>query len=385
MSMVTQCPSCLTTFRVTPQQLQAHHGMVRCGRCSTVFDGFKSLGKLPDESAAPAPEPISAEDRHAPPGETAAPQEPETATNVDAERPREAQIEDEQRDDVEAPQPPDESEHPADESMHRADNEKNEVLAPSEPPVSEALASTEELKHDVPDGQDSAALADGAVPPSGVSADAPQQADPAPLPADVTAPDRIDVTPVLRAKPPARKLREEEASEESNFQFPEQPKPSRNIGWRVGATLLLVVLALQGVYLFRSEIAASVPELRPALSKVCETLRCTVPLPQRPRQISIEASDMQAIDPTNPGHITLTATLRNHASIELAYPALDVVLTNAKEHTVARRIFMPEEYLAGQRNPAAGMRPNAEFTIRLELDTGELGAAGFRLDLLPAA
>jgi hypothetical protein len=94
---------------------------------------------------------------------------------------------------------------------------------------------------------------------------------------------------------------------------------------------------------------------------------------------------MQATDPTNPGHITLTATLRNHATMELGYPALDVVLTNAKEHTVARRIFVPDEYLAGQRNAAAGIKPNAELTIRLELDTGDLGAAGFRLDLLPAA
>jgi hypothetical protein len=32
--------------------LQAQHGSVRCGRCATVFDGFKALATLP---AAPAP------------------------------------------------------------------------------------------------------------------------------------------------------------------------------------------------------------------------------------------------------------------------------------------------------------------------------------------
>ena len=52
MSMTTQCPSCSTTFRVTPQQLQSQQGMVRCGRCATVFDGFKSLATLPEEVRA---------------------------------------------------------------------------------------------------------------------------------------------------------------------------------------------------------------------------------------------------------------------------------------------------------------------------------------------
>ena len=81
--------------------------------------------------------------------------------------------------------------------------------------------------------------------------------------------------------------------------------------------------------------------------------------------------------------IQLTATLRNQAKYDLGYPALDLVLTNSKDHTLARRIFMPAEYLERGRNVKAGLAANAEITIRLSLDTGTLGAAGFRLDLLP--
>jgi len=36
------------------------------------------------------------------------------------------------------------------------------------------------------------------------------------------------------------------------------------------------------------------------------------------------------------------------------------------------------------RNSFARIAPNAEVTIRLDLDTGDLGAAGFRLDLIAA-
>jgi hypothetical protein len=117
---------------------------------------------------------------------------------------------------------------------------------------------------------------------------------------------------------------------------------------------------------------------------MCELLRCSVALPQGTREISIEASDLQATDPARPGLIALTATLRNNATTELGYPALDVVLTNAKDHTVARRIFLPAEYLPAGKGARAGLAPNVEFTVRLDVDTGDLGAAGFRLGLIPA-
>ena len=80
----------------------------------------------------------------------------------------------------------------------------------------------------------------------------------------------------------------------------------------------------------------------------------------------------------------MTRTLRNHAGHDLGYPALDLVLTNTKVHTLARRVFLPKEYLERGKDVVAGMPANAEITIRLDLDTGDLSPAGFRLDLLPA-
>lgn len=280
MSIVTQCPSCGTTFRVTPPQLQAQHGMVRCGRCAQVFDGFKTLATLPDTTQPLAPP----DDR------------PEAALVATATTTLSEEL---------APEP-----------------------AQAATPAADT-ASADELSEIVQ------------VP-------AAASASPVFSPADFTVPAR-----------------------------------RRSGGWAVGSLLLVLGLTAQGAYFFRSDIAASVPEARPALSRMCELLRCTVALPQKPRQISIEASDMQATDPANPGVIALTATLRNHATIELGYPALDVVLTNTKEHTVARRVFMPVEYMIPGKD-ARSIAPNAEVTVRLDLETGDLGAAGFRLDLIAA-
>lgn len=48
--MYTQCPACLTTFKVTPAQLEARGGMVRCGICSAVFHAEQRLLQVQPET-----------------------------------------------------------------------------------------------------------------------------------------------------------------------------------------------------------------------------------------------------------------------------------------------------------------------------------------------
>ena len=52
--MYTQCPACLTTFKINATQLEARGGMVRCGICSAVFHAAQRM--LPV-----TPKPIPAE------------------------------------------------------------------------------------------------------------------------------------------------------------------------------------------------------------------------------------------------------------------------------------------------------------------------------------
>jgi predicted Zn finger-like uncharacterized protein len=47
--LITTCGNCRARFRVTPQQLNAKQGQVRCGRCRQVFNGFESLERFPDD------------------------------------------------------------------------------------------------------------------------------------------------------------------------------------------------------------------------------------------------------------------------------------------------------------------------------------------------
>jgi len=47
--LITTCSNCRARFRVTPQQLNARQGQVRCGHCQQVFNGFEALERFPDD------------------------------------------------------------------------------------------------------------------------------------------------------------------------------------------------------------------------------------------------------------------------------------------------------------------------------------------------
>lgn len=57
--IITRCPTCETAFRVTPEQLEAANGMVRCGNCIGVFNAPEhevlSPTEPPTETKNPEP------------------------------------------------------------------------------------------------------------------------------------------------------------------------------------------------------------------------------------------------------------------------------------------------------------------------------------------
>ncbi len=65
MTEVTKCPECGTRFKVTAAQLDAHDGLVRCGRCRLVFNAGEHLQD--DEPSPQLSLPIDAEPQVATP------------------------------------------------------------------------------------------------------------------------------------------------------------------------------------------------------------------------------------------------------------------------------------------------------------------------------
>jgi predicted Zn finger-like uncharacterized protein len=160
------------------------------------------------------------------------------------------------------------------------------------------------------------------------------------------------------------------------------PPPRRRIGWALGALLMFAVLLAQGVFYFRTEIAALVPDARPYLATACAQLGCEIRLPRRPRQMAIESSDLQA-EGRGDNVIVLNAVLRNQAPFAQEFPSLELTLTDERDEAVARRVLAPADYLGGTDAEllARGIGPGADAVLRVYIDTSGLRAIGYRMYL----
>lgn len=165
------------------------------------------------------------------------------------------------------------------------------------------------------------------------------------------------------------------------WEFKPAPKLVSNRLWLGLSLLMLVVALLQTGYVFRTEILVNVPHAKPLYQLACRWLSCEIGLPRLAEQLHIDASDLQLLDPSKPNLVKLTALVRNRAQVAVEYPAFELTLTNAREQVVARRVFMPGEYLAEERRLEEGLPGRQELSVNLYLDTGPLRAAGYRIYL----
>ena len=329
MDLFTRCPKCETVFRVTTRHLQASGGQVRCGRCHSVFDAFASLtAKPPGESQRrTGPEEVQPPERESEATsinaqESGAPAGPESATQTDAQSGSTSTL-------TQAPS----TQMPL--AMQGDSAASNQLRASKESPVQERE--------------------DGANEPAAPA--------------------------VTQRK---RKKRERESEAPANlfeWEFKAAPTMRRTGLWLSLSLLLLIGAVAQAGYIFRTDLMIRYPQLQPVYLLACDWLSCKIELPRLADQLNIDASDLQLVDPSKPNIVQLTALVRNRAGVPVEYPAFELTLTNAQQQVVARRIFMPVDYLDDPARASAGLGGHQELAVNLYLDTGSLRAAGYRIYL----
>jgi predicted Zn finger-like uncharacterized protein len=165
---------------------------------------------------------------------------------------------------------------------------------------------------------------------------------------------------------------------EWEYRVPSAPK--RNGLWLGLSFFMLLSLGAQAAFAFRHELMILSPEANSLYQRVCDYLDCRAELPAIANVLHIESSDLRVADPQRPSEIELLLAIRNRAAVAVAFPAVELTLTDSREQTVARRIFLPAEYL-GKSAAATAFEAGREIPIQLFLDTGDLRAAGYRLYL----
>jgi len=167
---------------------------------------------------------------------------------------------------------------------------------------------------------------------------------------------------------------------EFDVQEPPRRSGAATVLYAIGALVLLVALTIQAIYHFRDSLVAHWPASRPTLTRMCALAGCAVRPPREIADLAIQTSDLQA-DPAHRGLLTLTATLRNRGALALAYPYLELTLTDAQDQAVVRRALSPGDYAGGTADLAAGIPPNAEVPVKVFIDASATTQAGYRLYL----
>src|SRR5581483_327280 len=314
--MFTRCPQCNTVFRVTPQQLQASSGQVRCGRCQTPFDAFATLSaQFPADPKKPAAGDRSSIEAAETSGLQSRTQPlPSTPTTVGAN--------------VTSP--------------HAVRTREGDTL------VSPARQYREEHDHLTQEAQRLGTDADSIATAhhQHEAAEGALQAE-----AELQLPEGV-----------------------LDRERPHLPHVKR---WRVASAALAGLAMLQGLWVFATPIALALPALRPVLEGVCNVAGCKVRLPRLPDQLFIEASDLQMVNPGRPNEVLLTATVRNRANVVQQLPLVELTLVAGANQTAARKVFRPEEYLQNRVNLEQSIGPSQEIEIRLYLNTGNVLANSY--------
>ena len=136
---------------------------------------------------------------------------------------------------------------------------------------------------------------------------------------------------------------------------------------------------------FRDAIAAHWPTTKPALIRLCAAAGCQLHALREINGLSIEASDLQA-DPAHKGLLVLAATIKNRMPYPLAYPHLELTLSDIQKQTqqdvvVVRRAFAPQEYASGTADLDSGIPANGELSVKLFIDASATTQAGYQVYL----
>ena len=156
----------------------------------------------------------------------------------------------------------------------------------------------------------------------------------------------------------------------------------------LGLAVLASLLGLlgQGAYVYRAELAAHVPALREPLAAACaalpDPLHCDVGLPRHITPLRVVSADLQ---PTTDGAFDLAVTLHNDDAIPMAYPALDVILTDVRNQVLVRRVIQADEYLRAHRDAAdrqrVGLIGNAETNITVPIRIADSTVVGYTVGI----
>jgi len=342
--LVTTCPDCDTTFKLTVAILEKAGGQVRCGRCARIFDANSRLREQPESET----EPLSSAARAL--GDAVGDDELAFAEAITSATGSRWFLHDD---------PPDAA---------------TSFPAAAESETVDADAGTTEIE---PATVEPDAATSETVEPEPAGPEIPEPAGEAASPLDSTEPPPAAAAAAVAAAATAATT----PSAASDWRDDNAaPARRRTWPWAVAAGLMTLTLAAQLIHAARSELAA-LPGVGPVLIAAYAKLGREVSPPIALEQYS--SLDLTAVaEPVTDEHgwLIIETRVQNRGPKTQAYPHILVRILDRWGETIAGRYFAPDEYVV---SPAAdysrmnvGSTVDAQFII---VDPGP-NATGFELE-----
>lgn len=183
-------------------------------------------------------------------------------------------------------------------------------------------------------------------------------------------------------QPPEPEVEEEEADDPNEPGFLKRDRRRErygktiNIAMGAGSLLLVGALALQGLTTFRNQLAAGYPSLKPTLQSICASVGCKIELPTQIDELVIEQGELQTLSETT---FSFTTLLRNQSASAQAWPHIELVLDDANDKAILRRVFTPRDYLGADAALEKGFAPRSEQSVKLYFELKQLKASGYHI------
>jgi predicted Zn finger-like uncharacterized protein len=341
--LLTQCPNCQTTFRITSDILRVANGQVRCGRCQTQFDASQRL--IEEESFFS--EPV----------------QPQADQQIEVEE-------------------PDAQEDITLEGNHIEITGTYRVLDDPDQPQVRQEVTEEWVEIDDLDSEDVAVSSDGIEVEEDLEerdADAAaaayaRNAAVADEPIHPHGERRVVASRTWIETP----IDSEPAAEDLEFIRPQQRTHSTLV-WRILAFPLVLLLFAQFVHHYRSELARH-QTFGPLIVSAYSAIGLPLMADWHLHAYEIKQWGVLS-DPAHPGTLKVRASITNRADFPQPYPLLKLVLEDRWGDQVRAREFDPAEYLDQGTASDRLLQPNQPVNATINIVDPGPDAEGFRFDV----
>ncbi len=139
------------------------------------------------------------------------------------------------------------------------------------------------------------------------------------------------------------------------------------------SVLLVGLLTLQVLIADRARLAQNA-QWRPRIAMLCSWLACELPAWRETTGFKVLSREIRP-HPTAPGALLVTATFRNDAAFEQAWPIVQLAMTDLDGGRIGLRRFQPREYLGSQPSTERiAVGQSASFALEI-IDPGNRAVA----------